>query len=83
MLEGTLSVYAFILIFPLAVLGGLIFLIRNYIRSTEYCDVDARFDGKTIVVTGMHFLFVCYFIKMYQEKYCEYTSNVLNCNDGN
>ncbi|KAG8179347.1 hypothetical protein JTE90_007620 [Oedothorax gibbosus] len=52
MLEGTLSVYAFILIFPLAVIGGLIFLIRNFIRSTEYFDADARFDGKTIVVTG-------------------------------
>ncbi|XP_054724077.1 retinol dehydrogenase 14-like [Uloborus diversus] len=52
MLEGTLSVYAFILIFPLAVIGGLLFLIRNFIRSTEYCDHDARFDGKTIVVTG-------------------------------
>lgn len=52
MLEGTLSVYAFILIFPLAVIGGLIFLIRNFIRTTEYCDADARFDGKTIVITG-------------------------------
>ncbi|KAF8783059.1 retinol dehydrogenase 14-like [Argiope bruennichi] len=52
MLEGTLSVYAFIVIFPLAVIGGLLFLIRNFIRSTEYCDADARFDGKTIVVTG-------------------------------
>ncbi|XP_035217542.1 retinol dehydrogenase 14-like [Stegodyphus dumicola] len=52
MLEGTLSVYAFIVIFPLAVIGGLIFLIRNFIRTTEYCDADARFDGKTIVVTG-------------------------------
>ncbi|XP_015913273.1 retinol dehydrogenase 14-like [Parasteatoda tepidariorum] len=52
MLEGTLSVYAFIVIFPLAVIGGLIFLIRNFIRTTEYFDADARFDGKTIVVTG-------------------------------
>lgn len=52
MLEGTLSVYAFILVFPLAVLAGLLFLIRNFIRTTEYCDSDARFDGKTIVVTG-------------------------------
>lgn len=44
--------YAFIVIFPLAVIGGLIFLIRNFIRTTEFCDADARFDGKTIVVTG-------------------------------
>lgn len=52
MLEGTLSVYAFIVLFPLAVIGGLIFLVRNFIRTTEYCDTDARFDGKTIVITG-------------------------------
>lgn len=52
MLEGTLSVYAFILIFPLAVFGGLIFLIRNYIRTTEFCDPEARLDGRTIIVTG-------------------------------
>lgn len=52
MLEGTLSVFAFIVVFPLAVFLGLIFLIRNFIRTTEFCDSDLRFDGKTIVVTG-------------------------------
>ncbi|XP_076336452.1 retinol dehydrogenase 11-like [Tachypleus tridentatus] len=52
MLEGTLSVYAFCLIFPLALAGGLLFLIRYYIKKTEWCENDERLDGKTILLTG-------------------------------
>ncbi|XP_076369416.1 dehydrogenase/reductase SDR family member 13-like [Tachypleus tridentatus] len=52
MLEGTLSVYAFGLIFPLALAGGLLFLIRYYIKKTEWCDSEERLDGKTILLTG-------------------------------
>lgn len=52
MLEGTLSVYAFIIIFPIAVLAGLLFLIRSSNKATEWHEGEERLDGKTILVTG-------------------------------
>ncbi|XP_022254371.1 dehydrogenase/reductase SDR family member 13-like [Limulus polyphemus] len=55
MLEGTLSVYAFIIIFPLAIVGGIIFIIRMIIRKTTWCESNESLEGKTIIVTGGSF----------------------------
>lgn len=52
MIEGTLAVYAFFVIFPLALLVIILLIARYLIRKTNTCESDETLDGKTIIVTG-------------------------------
>ncbi|KAL1428670.1 hypothetical protein MTO96_003020 [Rhipicephalus appendiculatus] len=52
MMEGTLSEYAFYLLFPCSLLVGLLCLAKHIIRRTEFFHNDDSLEGKTIVVTG-------------------------------
>lgn len=51
-MEGTLSEYAFYLLFPCSLLVGLLCLAKHIIRRTEFFHNDDSLEGKTIVVTG-------------------------------
>ncbi|KAH8038418.1 hypothetical protein HPB51_001532 [Rhipicephalus microplus] len=51
MMEGTLSEYAFYLLFPCSLLVGLLCLAKHIIRRTEFFHNDDSLEGKTIVVT--------------------------------
>ncbi|UYV77586.1 hypothetical protein LAZ67_15001632 [Cordylochernes scorpioides] len=49
------SEWFFLLIFPIVVVAGLLFLVRNYIKSVEWYDSDVRLEGKTVVITAPTF----------------------------
>lgn len=52
MMEGTLSEYAFYLLFPCSLLVGFLCLVKHIIRRTEFYHSDDSLEGKTILVTG-------------------------------